>query len=99
MAVSLPKPAQYIRSKSLESPHPVHGSRSVVLSLDSTEDGQKVLQWACKLYTPGDVFHIVHVAKILSPQGEVFHGNLGVHLRLWPPLFNVKHVDSPSMTT
>ena len=50
MALNLPKAAHLLRSTSLELPEPVHGTRNIVLALDNTDAGQKVLEWACSLY-------------------------------------------------
>ena len=50
MALNLPKAAHLLRSSSLEYSEPVHGTRNIVLALDSTEAGQKVIEWACSLY-------------------------------------------------
>ena len=49
MALNLPKAAHLLRSTSLELPEPVHGTRNIVLALDNTDAGQKVLEWACSL--------------------------------------------------
>ena len=53
MALNLPKAAQLLRSTSLEYSEPVQGTRNIVLALDNTDAGQKVLEWACSLYKVG----------------------------------------------
>ena len=45
--------------------------RHIVLALDHSEQAERLLQWAItNLYRKGDIFHIVHVALVLAPQGD-----------------------------
>jgi nucleotide-binding universal stress UspA family protein len=52
--------------------------RHVVVALDTTEASLRALKWAAtEILRPGDVVHVVHVAKILSPQCVIQHSQPG----------------------
>lgn len=56
-------------------------TRHIVLALDTTEAAEKLLQWAIvNLHRKGDVFHVVHVAKILAPHEDIQHQVPGTSL-------------------
>lgn len=46
-----------------------------------SEDGLRAVEWVLDhIYRPGDVVHVIHVAKIKAPTTEIYHGKL----LLWP---------------
>ncbi|BDA43421.1 hypothetical protein COCOBI_04-4330 [Coccomyxa sp. Obi] len=63
-------------------PHPAVPSahRNIVLALDKTEDCQKLLEYARVYHKPGDVYHVVHVAKLVGHKEEIFHGPVGTSI-------------------
>ena len=76
MSVTSVRTAQLLRSQSLEAQRSPQGASNIVVAVDNSGD-LKALQWACTLYRPNEVvLHVVHVAKVISPQDEVFHGAL-----------------------
>lgn len=51
-------------------------SRHIVVALDLSDQSHKCLQWtAFELARPGDLVHIVHVARCLSPQTTIQHAS------------------------
>ena len=66
-----------------------HGSRSILVAVDTTEQSLAMLDWAVRqLHQQGDVFHLVHVAKVMASTEEVASGTLTFvqHIRLVPGL-------------
>ena len=54
-----------------------HGSRSILVAVDTTEQSLAMLDWAVRqLHQHGDVFHLVHIAKVMASTEEVASGTL-----------------------
>ena len=70
-------------------------ARHIVLALDSTDTAERLLQWAIvNLFRKGDVFHIVHVALVLSSQDEVHHQTPGLSLSVHERSFEKAQIDA-----
>lgn len=53
------------------------GHRTIVVALDTELESLRALDWVQdNFHKPGDVVHLVHVCKCMSPPLEVFHGNI-----------------------
>ena len=49
--------------------------RQIVVAIDVTDDSLRALKWGInELYRSGDAFHIVHVAKVVEEESEIYHG-------------------------
>ncbi len=54
-------------------------TRVVLVPVDTTAASDRALMWAAKeLYRPGDVIHLLHVAKTLEPACDIQHSKHSV---------------------
>ena len=61
--------------------------RVLLVPVDASDASDRALEWAStQMYKPGDVIHILHVSKTLTPHCDIQHSKLSLSPSPLPPL-------------
>lgn len=78
MAAAAPASAPWQQAAASSARKTSDEGRSILIAVDFTEQSLGAAHWAtCHLHRPGDVFHLVHVSRCVTPPTSIQHSAAG----------------------